>query len=264
MLRSLVSCCALLCLVACSKEAASPPAPINARDAAQSDPILHALAAQDRLADDAAEDEWRKPAEVLRMLNAQPGMRIVDYFAGGGYYSELLARLVGREGQVIAYNNPAYQQHAAEHTAKRYANERLANVAQLTSAPEDLPLEPASIDAALFVNAYHDLHWHSPDGSWPSTDASAALEKLAQALKPGAIVVVVDHVAQSGSDPAASVDALHRIDPEIVKRDFEAAGFALEEESSALRNSADDHSLSVFDPKIRHRTDRVMLRFVKR
>lgn len=238
--------------------AASEPAATN------QDPIEASLSHGGRLAGDADEDEWRKPNEVLRLLDVRPGMRVIDYLAGGGYYTELLSRIVGPKGQVIAYNNPSYQKYAGEKPAERYANERLPNVAQLTTAPEDLPAEPASLDAALFVNSYHDLHWRSKDGSWPETDPKAALAKLAQALKPGATVVVVDHVAAAGSDPAVSVDALHRIDPDVIKRDFEAAGFELVAESDALRNSADDHTVLVFDPKIRHKTDRVILKFVKR
>jgi predicted methyltransferase len=254
-------------LGACTERTDTPPtAPAAGSDTAatEPDPIEAALSHGGRLTGDAAEDEWRKPAEVLRLLNVGPGMRVIDYFAGGGYYTELLARIVGPQGQVIAYNNPPYQKYAAEKPAERYANERLSNVAQLTTAPEDLPLDPESLDAALFVNSYHDLHWRSKDGSWPETDPQAALAKLALALKPGATVVVVDHVAAAGSDPAVSVDALHRIDPDVIKREFDAAGFEFVTESSALRNSEDDHTLLVFDPKIRHKTDQVIYKFVKR
>ncbi len=42
-----------------------------------------------------------------------------------------------------------------------------------------------------------------------------------------------------------------------------AAGFRLEDESSALRNPADDHTKVVFDPSIRLRTDQFILRFRK-
>ena len=54
---------------------------------------------------------------------------------------------------------------------------------------------------------------------------------------------------------------LHRIDPAIVKRDFAAAGFVLDAESDVLRNPADDLSKGVFDPAVRGKTDRFMLRF---
>ena len=59
------------------------------------------------------------------------------------------------------------------------------------------------------------------------------------------------------------VDKLHRIDPEVVKADFKRAGFVLEAESDLYRNPADDRSLLVFDPKIRGKTDRFVLKFRK-
>ncbi len=242
----------------------SAAAPSTAAEStADNSPFAAALNDPQRLEGDAIDDAWRKPNEILTLLEVRPGMRVLDYFAGGGYYTELLSRLVGPEGQVIAYNNESYLKYAADKPSQRYGNNRLPNVAQLTAAPEDLPVEPQSIDAALFVNAYHDLHWRSKDGSWPTTDPKIALQKLAGALKPGAVVVVVDHVANAGSDPAVSVDALHRIDPEVIKRDFEAAGFVFETQSEALRNPNDDHSMGVFDTTVRHKTDRVIYKFRK-
>ena len=243
------------------------PAPSSATTTAEppaNDSIAAALSAPDRLAGDAAEDAHRRPTEILRLLELQPGMRVIDYFAGGGYYTELLARIVGPEGSVIAYNNDAYQKYAADKPAQRYGNDRLSNVEQITAAPESLPLDAGTLDAALIINAYHDLHWHSKDGSWPTTDPQASLAALARALKPNAVVIVLDHVATSGSDPAVSVDTLHRIDPEIIKRDFAAAGFELEAQSDAFRNPQDTLSVAVFDPAVLHKTDRVLFKFRKK
>ena len=53
-------------------------------------------------------------------------------------------------------------------------------------------------------------------------------------------------------------------DPGVVRRDFVAAGFALDSESDVLRNPSDDHSLSVFNATVIGRTDRFVLRFRKR
>jgi len=59
------------------------------------------------------------------------------------------------------------------------------------------------------------------------------------------------------------VEKLNRIDPAVLKADFQRAGFVLEAESYLLRNPADDHSLLVFDEKIRGKTDRAVFRFRK-
>ena len=113
------------------------------------------------------------------------------------------------------------------------------------------------------MQTYHDLYWQPKDRLVAEHDPAKSLAKLVPALKPGAVVVVVDHVAPAGSDPAVTVDALHRIDPAIIKRDFEAAGLVFEPKADLLRNPADDHTKPVFDDSIRHKTDQVMYRFRK-
>ena len=64
-------------------------------------------------------------------------------------------------------------------------------------------------------------------------------------------------------DTRATVDALHRIDPAVVRADFEKAGFVLEAESDMLANPEDDHTTGVFSPDIRGKTDRFVMKFVK-
>ena len=49
----------------------------------------------------------------------------------------------------------------------------------------------------------------------------------------------------------------------VVQADFEAAGFVLAGTSDMLANPDDDVSMSVFDPAIRGKTDRFVMRFVK-
>ncbi|HEY4368084.1 MAG TPA: hypothetical protein VGN07_12705 [Steroidobacteraceae bacterium] len=275
---TLIAACAVLAFGLAGCQKAQTPAATPADNATGSSPmsaaatqpaadtaaIRAALANPNRLSGDANEDDWRKSSDVLTLLDARPGIRVIDYFSAGGYNTELLSYIVGPQGQVIAYNNAPYLAYAKDKAAERYAANRLPNVAQLTAPPEEVPLDPASLDAALFVLSYHDMHWPpAKDGSWPKVDPALALTRLVPALKPGAVVVVVDHVAAPNDDTDKTVDALHRIDPEIVKREFEAAGLQFVGESQALRNPADDHTKPVFDPSIQHRTDRFIYKFRK-
>ena len=89
------------------------------------------------------------------------------------------------------------------------------------------------------------------------------LQRLFAAAKPGTIVGIIDHAATPGGDTRAVVEKVHRIDPAVVKADFLRAGFVLEGESDLLKNPADDHSLNVFDDKIRRKTDRFIFKFRK-
>lgn len=225
--------------------------------------ITAAIESPDRPKADKEQDARRHPQQVLEFAGVAPGMYVVDAFSAGGYYTELLARVVGAKGQVVAYNNPPYANFAAKGIAARYANDRLPNVKQVTATIEDLKLLPASQDAVIFIMSYHDLYWRPADGSWPATDPMLLLGKLHAALKPGGVVVVQDHVATAGGDPAATVDKLHRIDPALVKRDFAKAGFVLEAESPLFAHPEDDHTTLVFDESIRGRTDQFLYRFRK-
>jgi predicted methyltransferase len=225
--------------------------------------LAAAFANPDRLAADREQDQRRHSREVLEFLGARPGMHVIDVFSAGGYNTELLARTVGTRGQVIAYNNPPYAKFAAKGIAERYAGDRLGNVRQVTAEVDELKLEPRSLDAALFVMSYHDAYWRPKDGSFDRTKPDVLLAKLYQALKPGGVVVVQDHVANPGGDTAKVVDELHRIEPGLVKRDFEKAGFVFDASSDVLEHADDDHTKLVFDESIRGKTDQFVYRFRK-
>jgi hypothetical protein len=104
---------------------------------------------------------------VLEFSDTESGMMVLDAFSADGYYTELLARVVGPAGRVTAYDNPPDAKYAEKHIAARYAGGRLPNVRQVTSTIEELDVAPASLDAVIFVMSYHDLYWRPADGSWP-------------------------------------------------------------------------------------------------
>ena len=108
---------------------------------------------------------------------------------------------------------------------------------------------------------YHDAYWESARFGLPRIDPNTVTAALFGAVKPGGTVAVIDHVAPAGGDTRAVVEATHRIDPAVIRADFERAGFVFDGESNLLRNPSDDHSKNVFDPSIRGRTDRVVYRF---
>jgi predicted methyltransferase len=233
--------------------------PVKADTAA----IAASIGSSERPAADRERDAWAKPDVVLTFLGARPGMHVIDYMAGDGYYTELLARVVGADGQVILYNNDGYASFVGQRLAKRFDGRNVPNTLQKVAEISELKLPPNSLDAALFVMSYHDVYYAPRGAPGPMGDASQMVGALFSALKPGGVVVVEDHIANAGSDPAQSVEKMHRIDPEAVKRTFEQAGFTLDAQNDAFRNAGDDHSKLVFDPSIRHKTDQFLYRFRK-
>lgn len=239
---------------------AEPPA----EPATQSPDSIYAAAVKhaDRTSADRARDSGRKPAEVLEFFGIKSGMDILDMFSGGGYYTEILSRVTGAEGSVVAHSNQAYAQFVGEEATTRYANTRLPNVEILMAENQALEFPDDSYDAVMMVLAYHDIYYVSPTNGWPRIDGPKLVKELFDALRPGGILGVVDHYAAAGSGRETG-NTLHRIDPEIVIAEIEAAGFVLEEKSDILRNMDDDHSLNMSDPKVRGKTDRFVFRFRK-
>lgn len=228
------------------------------------DPAVYAaaLANPSRLEGDAARDAGRKPAEVLAYFGITPGMAVLDMFSGGGYYSQILSDVVGPDGRVVAHANSAYLRFVGEEFKARYADNRLPNVEVLMAENNELELDASQFDAILMVLSFHDTYWVSPETDWPEIDRPKLHAEIFASLKPGGVLGVIDHYADAGA-PSETGSTLHRIDRAIAIADLEQAGFVLEDESALLRNPEDDHSKGVFDPSIRGKTDRFVLRFRK-
>lgn len=245
------------CLLAGCGGGAPPEEP-----AEEVDPVDLALASEARPAADRERDAGRKPAEVMHFFGVEPGMTVLDLFSGGGYYTEIAARIVGPSGKVLAHNNQAYLDYAAEEIAARYADGRLANVVRLNGPVTGIDVEPGSVDVALLILAYHDLYFEPGDGSWPKIDGPAMLALVFESLKPGGIFGVVDHLG-SPDITLEEIGRLHRIDEARLIREIEAAGFELADRSEALRHPEDNPVLPMYDSRVRGRTDRIVLRFRK-
>src|SRR5574338_1008447 len=252
-MRSLKLTALALALVIAPMPAAAQPAPVVT-------PAV--LASPDRTPDNVKLDESRKPAELLQFLGLKPGMQVLDLFGANKYWAEIIVPAVGPKGHVTVWQPTQFLNDKRKADFDAFAA-RQKNVS-LISSPFEAPNFPKrAFDFALINLDYHDVYWQSAERKIPRMDPDAWLKTLYAAMKPGGIVGVVDHVAAPNTDTRAVVDRLHRIDPEVVKADFKRAGFELVDSSDLLRNPADDHSLLVFDPKIRGKTDRFVFKFRK-
>lgn len=213
-----------------------------------------ALATPGRSDKDKERDARDKPAEVLAFAGFKRGMRIADIFGAGGYYSEILAAVVGPKGKVLLVNNPGYARFAAKAMAERFNDGRLAAVERMEVPNENLGLGKEKLDGALFVMSYHDLYWEDKEG-FPRIDAAQFLEQVRAAMKPGATLLIVDHSAVEGSG-SAPAQTLHRIDEKFAIADLKSHGFELVKSYDGLRNPADNRLRPVFDETIRGKTDR--------
>jgi predicted methyltransferase len=223
--------------------------------------VTESLASPNRLEQDLDKDPLRHPDQILAFFEIKPGMTVLDLFSGGGYYTEIVSRIVGESGRVVAQNNNAYVTYEKDQLAQRFAENRLANVKRITAEANELELAEASFDAALAMLTWHDFYYLDEENGWPPIDEQALVEKLCSALKPGAVLGISDHVAAAGTNPTESGQNLHRIDPERIKADLAGNCFKFEGEINVLRNPKDDHSQPMFAEGIRGQTDRVVYKF---
>ncbi len=222
--------------------------------------IAAALDNPQRLKGDSARDPLRKPDQVLAFFEIKPGMRVLDLFSGGGYYTEILSNITGPNGSVVSHNNLAYIDYAKDEIASRYANDRLPNVTQLIIEADALQLHDASFDAVLAILTWHDFYYGHETG-WPEVNESLLVSKLCKAMKPGAVLGIIDHVAEAGSNAQQTGEELHRVDPEHIKNDLEGSCFEWVAEAHFLRNPADEHNKSAMDPSVRGVTDQVIFKY---
>jgi len=208
---------------------------------------------------DIKQDEGRKPAQIINFSGVKKGDKVLDLLAGGGYYTELLARVVGDKGEVTLQIPKAYLKYAKKALDVRLANDRLKNVSYLLSEADDLKLADNHYDSAFLVLGFHDMFFQE-DG-WNFT-ADVVMPQVLKSLKKGGKLLVIDHDAADKSG-IRDVKTLHRIDSAFVKTDLEKRGFKLIKTSKLLENPKDDHSKLVFVPELRRNTDRFVMLFEK-
>ena len=224
--------------------------------------IAAAVASSGRSADNVKLDASRKPAEVLEFFGLKPGMQVVDLFGANRYWAEIMAPAVGPNGSVTVWAPAQFLNEQRKSEFAAFAAKQ-SNVSLVSSPMEAPTLGQNKYDFLILNLDYHDVYWESAKNGITRMDPDAWLKTVYAAMKPGAVLGVIDHAAAPGGDTRAVVEKYHRIDPAVVKADFERAGFLLEGTSNLLRNPDDDHSLPVFDPKIRGKTDRFMFKFRK-
>lgn len=257
--------CAALCVLLITIPAGASATAAEIDEAA----VRVAMGKEGRLPDDLARDRRSKPEAVIPLLHIEPGANVVDIFGSGGYYSELLATVVGAEGEVWLHNNDGFEAWGINGLSDRFDNRDPGNIVRHTRSGINLDLGGETMDAAIIVMALHDIYVipkryngerYVPVGR--PANATYFLEQIFAALKSGSRFVVVDH---SGDATMGSEDVfdLHRMKESFARSEIESVGFRFVESSDALRNPNDERSAIVFDSDIKGQTDRFVLSFEK-
>ena len=252
--------------------AAMGPPPLS------TDQIAAIVASPDRSEADRVNDRRRQPEQMLAFIGVRPGMVALDLSAGGGYTTELLARVAGPEGRVYGQTAPranrtpppqregaAAPVPAAPPPAAGAPRPTLATRAQQLQAghivavvrPFEDPVPPevaaGRLDLVTLMFNYHDL-------GHMGVDRDRMNRAVFAALKPGGAYVVADHAGRPGTG-ISEAGTLHRIEEAFLRQEVERAGFRLAAEGRFLRNPADPRDRNSPDPPMPK--DDFVLKFVR-
>ncbi len=200
--------------------------------------IADAVAGDWRSAADRARDPYRHPVESLTFWGLKPGMTVVEFWPGAGWYTDILAPyLVASKGRLYAANlqasDPAVTEVIEAYGRKLKDKARLYGDVQVTAfGPTSGPVAPAgTADLVLFLRNLHN---------WIAAGiADKAFKDAFVALKPGGVLGIEEHRGLPGAvqDPLAADG--------YVQQDYaiqlaKEAGFALESASEINANPKDD------------------------
>jgi ubiquinone/menaquinone biosynthesis C-methylase UbiE len=161
---------------------------------------------------DQTREEWQHVAAIFQALAVRSGSSVADIGAGGGFFTTRLAREVGASGRVYAVDVAADD---LRRLRERMKSEGLTQVEVIEGTREDPRLPDGSLDAALIVNAYHEMRAHQ-----------SMLAGIRRALKPTGRLVIVEPIVESRrGESREQQESSHEIEPKYVEADLRDAGF---------------------------------------
>ncbi|MBT3482199.1 MAG: methyltransferase domain-containing protein [Opitutales bacterium] len=147
------------------------------------------------------------PSKAIELLELKPDTIIADIGAGSGFYSFRLAKLLP-QGKVIAVD---IQQEMLDFLAKRAKETNTANVQPHMGSIESIQLPENSIDATLFVDAYHEF-----------SHPFEMMTSILKALRPGGIVYLLEYRAEDQNVP---IKPLHKMSQTQARKEMALVGF---------------------------------------
>ncbi len=216
-----------------TKPAATPPAAQQPSEVAKpaATPLEAALAAPTRTPANVARDKYRHPAETLTFFGVGPGDTVVEFWPGGGWYTEVLAPYLASAGALhVVPPSGSYDARIRTKIASDPVYGKV-NVATFNSG-QPTSIAPASADVVL---TFRNVH------SWLDEKAPIADQVFAEAfriLKPGGTLGVVEHRLPEEADDARQLTSGY-VKVSTVRALAEKAGFQFVGSSEINANPKD-------------------------
>ena len=158
--------------------------------------------------------QFMKPETVTTQFHLREGDRVADFGAGSGFFTFEMAKAVGADGRVFAFEIQKTLAESIRHEARK---RRLNNIEILwgdIESQKGIKLGAESLDFALLSNTLFQIQ-----------DKEKALGFIASTLKVGGKLVIIEWADSFGGVGPQSTDII----PEMKARSLvEGAGFVLE------------------------------------
>lgn len=209
---------------------------------------------------DKARDAERKPRKALEFMGLQANQRVVELVPAGGYFTKILGPVLADKGElVLALGTRTIEPQIKDNPA----------LARVKVAPTKATMAPSPTQMGLFdlgdvdlgvkdadlVVTFRNYHNFTPA-------ARASLNKAVFAsLKKGGLYGILDHTRRH-NEPDNS-ENWRRMDPVLVIKEVQAAGFVLEDFSNLHFTPDDELRYEVGRRTVTGNTDQFILRFRK-
>jgi predicted methyltransferase len=233
-------------------QSGAPPSPAQRA-------VQQALQGEIRTAEERARDAERQPAQILEFFRLRPDMRVIEILPFSGWYTKILAPVLKGSGKLyVTHPSPTFYSEAFDPVEGLAGLEEVEEIAWGAGASGGTPffasgpwrVEP--VDLVLTFRNYHNF----------SLAARTAVNKSSfDALKPGGLYGIVDHTRRHME--ADNPENRRRMDPVLVIKEVQEAGFRLLDFSPALRRPDDELRYEVARQSVAGNSDRFALLFVK-
>lgn len=191
-----------------------------------------AIAGSWRAKQNIARDKYRHPLQTLTFFGVTPEATVIELLpSGAAWYSEILAPFLHDQGQYIVVNVAADPEDAGQKEKFAADPARYGKVKILEITPPEIDFgAPASADYFL---TFRNVHNFAVKG-----DQARLFSAIFKVLKPGGVLGVVDHRADSEKNLAEVLQSGY-LPEAFVIAEAEKAGFKLVA-SSPVNNNAKD------------------------
>lgn len=207
-------------------------------------PIDDVLQAEHRTEADKARDVYRNPKETLAFFGLRPDQNVLELWPGSGWYSDIIAPLLKDKGQYTAatfspdrFNSDdkreVYWSKIALRFMERMSDSNIygdVHFSVFENKTFETPNKPKDIDVALLIRSIH---------IWDERGMlSEGLKSVYEVLKPGGVLGIVQHRANSVSS-IASIASEGYMDERYVIAAVTQAGFEFVASSEINQNVKD-------------------------